>query len=197
MVDHATDAIRVVGGAPLDGEVSVLGAKNAVLKHMVATLLAPGRHTLTNVPGIADVEIMGEVLVHVGAECIRSGIASSSTCPSSRCRRPPSIWCARCELRSSSSVRCWRVAVRPGWRCPGGRLRFAPNRHAPGRSPRDGRRVRAPPRGSRSPRPVRTPRHGGVLGVPVGRSDREHPARGGHGVRPDGDRERSSRARAR
>jgi len=72
MVDVATSAIRVTGGTPLHGEVSVLGAKNAVLKHMVATLLAPGRHTLTNVPVIDDVDIMGDVLRHVGAGCTRT-----------------------------------------------------------------------------------------------------------------------------
>ncbi len=49
--------------------MSVLGAKNAVLKHLVATLLAPGTHRITNVPGILDVEIMGQVLAHIGARC--------------------------------------------------------------------------------------------------------------------------------
>jgi len=72
-VTEQTEAIRVVGGHRLDGEVGVYGAKNAALKHMVATLLAPGRHTLTNVPGILDVEIMGRVLHHVGADCRRTG----------------------------------------------------------------------------------------------------------------------------
>jgi UDP-N-acetylglucosamine 1-carboxyvinyltransferase len=67
------EAIRVVGGSPLQGEVAVYGAKNAALKHMVASLLAPGTHTLTNVPGILDVEIMGRVLRHVGAETERDG----------------------------------------------------------------------------------------------------------------------------
>ncbi len=66
------DAIHVVGGRRLAGEVAVLGAKNAVLKHMVAALLAPGEHLLHNVPAIADVAIMGEVLRHAGAECERS-----------------------------------------------------------------------------------------------------------------------------
>ena len=65
--------IRVVGGNPLDGEVAVLGAKNAALKHMVSCLLAPGRHRLDNVPEILDVAIMGRVLNHVGARCDRSG----------------------------------------------------------------------------------------------------------------------------
>jgi UDP-N-acetylglucosamine 1-carboxyvinyltransferase len=67
------DSIRVVGGNPLSGQVTVHGAKNAVLKHMVAMLLAPGRYRLNNVPGILDVDIMGEVLDHVGARCTRTG----------------------------------------------------------------------------------------------------------------------------
>jgi UDP-N-acetylglucosamine 1-carboxyvinyltransferase len=67
------ESLRVVGGARLEGEVAVLGAKNAALKHMVATLLAPGVHRLSNVPRILDVEIMGNVLRHVGATCERIG----------------------------------------------------------------------------------------------------------------------------
>jgi UDP-N-acetylglucosamine 1-carboxyvinyltransferase len=58
--------ILVEGGRALSGTVSVLGAKNAVLKEMVATLLAPGRHRLTNVPAIVDVELMCRVLEHTG-----------------------------------------------------------------------------------------------------------------------------------
>lgn len=42
------------------------GAKNAVLKEMVSGLLAPGRHRLDNVPSILDVEIMAQVLGHIG-----------------------------------------------------------------------------------------------------------------------------------
>lgn len=44
----------------------MFGAKNAVLKEMVATLMAPGVHRLDNVPGILDVAIMRQVLEHVG-----------------------------------------------------------------------------------------------------------------------------------
>ncbi len=68
-----SDTILVRGGAPLDGSVAILGAKNAVLKHMVATLLAPGTHEIQNVPGILDVDIMGRVLRHVGATVERDG----------------------------------------------------------------------------------------------------------------------------
>ncbi len=64
-----SDTIVIDGGRRLEGSVPVLGAKNAVLKHMVATLLAPGRHRIENVPDIVDVRIMTEVLRHVGASC--------------------------------------------------------------------------------------------------------------------------------
>ncbi len=60
----------VTGGSALSGSVSVLGAKNAVLKQQVAALLAPGKHLLENVPHIVDVELMGRVLAYVGAECV-------------------------------------------------------------------------------------------------------------------------------
>lgn len=60
--------IVVEGGHPLAGTAQVLGAKNAVLKEMVAALLAPGRHRLTNVPSILDVELMCQVLEHTGCK---------------------------------------------------------------------------------------------------------------------------------
>jgi UDP-N-acetylglucosamine 1-carboxyvinyltransferase len=58
--------ILVEGGARLTGTVRTLGAKNAVLKEIVSTLLAPGRHHLTNVPAILDVDLMSRVLEHTG-----------------------------------------------------------------------------------------------------------------------------------
>jgi UDP-N-acetylglucosamine 1-carboxyvinyltransferase len=60
--------ILVEGGARLSGTVRTLGAKNAVLKEIVSTLLAPGRHHLTNVPSILDVELMAQVLEHTGCQ---------------------------------------------------------------------------------------------------------------------------------
>lgn len=65
--------IVVEGGKPLAGTVQVLGAKNAVLKEMVAALLAPGRHRLTNVPSIVDVELMCRVLEHTGCRVDQQG----------------------------------------------------------------------------------------------------------------------------
>jgi UDP-N-acetylglucosamine 1-carboxyvinyltransferase len=75
------DTIVVRGGVSLEGSVAVLGAKNAALKHMVASLLAPGTHTLENVPAIMDVEIMARVLDHVGATCRRDGSTLSIDVP--------------------------------------------------------------------------------------------------------------------
>ena len=75
------EGLRVTGGTLLRGTVHVLGAKNAALKHLVATLLAPGAHTLTNVPDIVDVSLMGEVLTHVGATCTVDGTTMTVTVP--------------------------------------------------------------------------------------------------------------------
>lgn len=60
------------GGHRLSGTVKVLGAKNAVLKEMVSALLAPGRHRLSNVPSILDVELMCQVLEHTGCRVEQS-----------------------------------------------------------------------------------------------------------------------------
>ena len=56
--------VRRVG--ELHGTVDVPGAKNAVLKLMAATILADGEYELTNVPAIADVPILGDLLEAIG-----------------------------------------------------------------------------------------------------------------------------------
>ncbi|MDI6692634.1 MAG: UDP-N-acetylglucosamine 1-carboxyvinyltransferase [Anaerosomatales bacterium] len=61
-------AIRIEGGKALRGTVTVSGAKNAVLKHMAAAILAEGVSTFHRVPRIADVEVMAEVLRRLGAD---------------------------------------------------------------------------------------------------------------------------------
>ena len=66
------DRFIIRRAGPLRGEVVVPGAKNSVLKLMAATLLAEGTYTLTNVPDIADVAIMSDLLAAVGVSS-RSG----------------------------------------------------------------------------------------------------------------------------
>jgi len=60
------ERFRVVGGASLHGQVSVVGAKNSALKLMAGALLAVGRTRLTGVPAIVDVTIMAELLRRLG-----------------------------------------------------------------------------------------------------------------------------------
>ncbi|TFH21298.1 MAG: UDP-N-acetylglucosamine 1-carboxyvinyltransferase, partial [Acidimicrobiales bacterium] len=64
-------AIVVRGDGPLAGTVVVPGAKNSVLKLMAATLLCDGTFELTNVPDIADVTIMGDLLEAIGVSIER------------------------------------------------------------------------------------------------------------------------------
>ncbi len=63
----SVDAFRIQGGRQLNGEVLVRGAKNSVLKLMAVALLAEGRTTITNVPDIVDVQIMGRLIERLGA----------------------------------------------------------------------------------------------------------------------------------
>lgn len=64
----SVDVFEVVGGNRLSGEVRVDGAKNSALKLMAATLLAPGKSTIREVPGILDVDVMAELLRRLGCE---------------------------------------------------------------------------------------------------------------------------------
>ena len=56
------DRIRIRGGARLNGAIPISGAKNAALKLMAAALLTPDPLILTNVPRLADVRAMAELL---------------------------------------------------------------------------------------------------------------------------------------
>ncbi len=64
-------ALVVRPSGPLEGSVTVSGAKNSVLKLLAATVLAPGRYRLHNVPDIADVAWMSDLLVAMGMQTSR------------------------------------------------------------------------------------------------------------------------------
>ena len=59
-------SFEIHGPARLEGSITLSGAKNSALKLMAASLLAAGKTTLHNVPGIADVEIMSDLLRSLG-----------------------------------------------------------------------------------------------------------------------------------
>lgn len=60
------DRIRVTGGRRLKGEIPISGAKNAALPLMAAALLTEDALTFTNVPNLADVVYMADVLRQLG-----------------------------------------------------------------------------------------------------------------------------------
>jgi UDP-N-acetylglucosamine 1-carboxyvinyltransferase len=70
-------SIQIRGGLPLHGTVRVEGAKNSALKLVAAALLAPGASHITNVPDIADIDVMCEVVSRLGAHVEREDHALS------------------------------------------------------------------------------------------------------------------------
>ncbi len=67
------DKLIIEGGYPLHGTVSISGAKNAALPLLAATLLAPGDHTLYNVPDLRDTRTMLKLLEIIGVRWQREG----------------------------------------------------------------------------------------------------------------------------
>ncbi|MCL5784092.1 MAG: UDP-N-acetylglucosamine 1-carboxyvinyltransferase [Patescibacteria group bacterium] len=57
----------IEGNNKLKGKIRISGNKNAVLPCMAAALLTEGEITLSNVPNIADVVVMAQILQHLGA----------------------------------------------------------------------------------------------------------------------------------
>ena len=60
------DRIRIRGGRPLSGEITIGGAKNAALPLMAAGLLTEDRLILRNVPHLADIHTMSALLSQHG-----------------------------------------------------------------------------------------------------------------------------------
>ncbi|CAN2180584.1 MurA UDP-N-acetylglucosamine enolpyruvyl transferase [Candidatus Nanopelagicaceae bacterium] len=73
MASSSDDRFRITGGCRLQGEVTVTGAKNSVLKLMAASLLAVGKTSIRNVPDIADVDIMADLLTRLGCTVKHEG----------------------------------------------------------------------------------------------------------------------------
>ncbi len=65
--------MQIWGGHPLRGHVKISGAKNAALVIMAGALLCPGDCRIRNVPLLADVERMGQVLSALGVQLTRQG----------------------------------------------------------------------------------------------------------------------------
>src|SRR6266851_6642354 len=70
------DRICIRGGVPLEGVIPIGGAKNAALPLMAASLLTPETLILKNVPVLADIGTMANLLVQHGVAITRGGEGS-------------------------------------------------------------------------------------------------------------------------
>lgn len=59
---------EINGGTPLNGTVTISGAKNAAVAILPATLLVSGKCRIENVPNISDVRILTGILHRMGAK---------------------------------------------------------------------------------------------------------------------------------
>ena len=66
------DRIAITGGARLQGEIPISGAKNSAIKLMAASLLTDEPLRLTNMPRLADTRFLGKLLARLGAEVVES-----------------------------------------------------------------------------------------------------------------------------
>ena len=84
------DRLVIRGGATLQGEIRISGAKNAVLPIMAATLLADSPVRVRNVPHLHDVTTTMELLGRMGAELLldESMNIEVDTCPISTLSAP-------------------------------------------------------------------------------------------------------------
>ena len=111
-VPTAERLLKIRGGNVLRGEVLISGAKNAALKAMAATLLTSDEVVLNNVPMLADVLSMADLLRAFGAEVevdrklgrvqVRAQKSPASPRPRTSSVRP---------ALSSPPVRCWRAVA--------------------------------------------------------------------------------------
>ncbi len=62
------DRIVITGGAPLNGNIPIYGAKNSALKLQAAALLSAEPVMLENMPDLADTRFMAQLLASLGVE---------------------------------------------------------------------------------------------------------------------------------
>ena len=67
------DSYLINGGNPLHGTVTISGSKNAALPIITATIIEPGRYTLTNIPRLRDTMTMIKLIKIIGGEADING----------------------------------------------------------------------------------------------------------------------------
>ena len=101
---------RIEGGRPLEGCLSVQGAKNSVLPILAAALLAPGESMIHNCPDLSDVSATLDILSLLGCRVEREGdaVRVDASCLS-RCDIPDRL------MREMRSSVIFLGALLPGW----------------------------------------------------------------------------------
>ncbi len=67
--------LLIKGGKKLHGEIDIVGAKNATLPLMVASILTDEKLTLSNLPHVSDIATMANLLVNLGIEISFDGVS--------------------------------------------------------------------------------------------------------------------------
>ena len=149
--------VRIRGGVPLHGAVTIGGSKNAALPSLAATLLTADECVLTNVPDLADIGAMLDLLRSLGAEAehdrkrkrvrVRAANVTSTDAPAELVAQMRASFLvagpllARFGEMSASTPGGCQLGTRPvdvdvrGFRQMGAEVRFAEDgRHMTGRA---------------------------------------------------------------
>ena len=70
---RAEDVLSIVGGAPVEGRVTVRGAKNSVPKSMVAALLTSKPCRISNIAEVRDIDVVSRLITALGGTVARDG----------------------------------------------------------------------------------------------------------------------------
>ncbi|ADC49458.1 UDP-N-acetylglucosamine 1-carboxyvinyltransferase [Alkalihalophilus pseudofirmus OF4] len=62
------EKLMIEGGHPIEGTVQISGAKNSAVALIPAAILADTPVTIDNLPGISDVQLLGDLLREIGGE---------------------------------------------------------------------------------------------------------------------------------
>ena len=81
-----TPELHVWGRASLSGEVKISGAKNSALVLMTGAILAKGVCRLTNVPELADIKAMGQILSALGMKLKIDGDSLEIDATTGKCK---------------------------------------------------------------------------------------------------------------
>ena len=123
------EKLKIYGGKPLKGEVTICGAKNAAICILPALLLIDGSCKIENLPDISDVKLMVEILSLLGSADVETQRTRSyqlwNDCyqdsNKSQCILTSSIWLDKstsyrhrqysCSLRAGRARRTHRFVV--------------------------------------------------------------------------------------